>query len=202
MKPTSTDADTRTRITADASSEGDESMMQFGIPDCLRTALYKESQPKHNTHVELHADIPLHKGETVVTTDSSPCRQVLFDHVTTKDIQSIKQVRVDATSQATAHFHAATSPHAGKRVQLDDVAPGSLPKACLHHPRKQVRFPSDSSISVVHEIVAWNYAYRAARKGPWELYARNRAHFRRKIDQLALVIEPCLAKKLASHISH
>ena len=63
--------------------------------------------------------------------------------------------------------------------------------------RKQVHFPPDSSIAVVHEMVAWNFAYRAARKGQWEEYARNRAHFLRRIDKLASILEPCIAKKLA-----
>lgn len=64
--------------------------------------------------------------------------------------------------------------------------------------RKQVHFPDDSHIiSEVHVIVVWNYAYRAARRGPWEQCARDRAHFKRRIDNLASVLEPCLAKKMA-----
>ena len=63
--------------------------------------------------------------------------------------------------------------------------------------KKSVHFPQDSSISAVHKIVAWKFAYQAARKGTWEQYARNRAHFRRRIENLASTLEPCLTKKLA-----
>lgn len=64
-------------------------------------------------------------------------------------------------------------------------------------PTKQVHFPDGSDISVVHEMVAWNYAYRTARRGPWEQFARDRSHFRRRIDNLAPVLEPCLSRKVA-----
>lgn len=66
--------------------------------------------------------------------------------------------------------------------------------------KKQVHFPDDSKISKVHKIVAWNFAYRAARRGHWEQFARDRAHFRRRIDRIASVLEPCLARKMAADV--
>ena len=69
---------------------------------------------------------------------------------------------------------------------------------CITHnkPRKQVRFKPDPELAEVHVIVAWEYAYRAARRGPWEEYARDRARFRRRVDCVASVLEPCLCAKL------
>lgn len=69
---------------------------------------------------------------------------------------------------------------------------------CITHtkPTKQVRFKPDSELVEVHVIVAWEYAYRAARRGPWEEYARDRARFRRRIDCVATVLEPCLCANL------
>lgn len=167
-----------------------ESMMQSGT-DCLTAELYQDSHTKHNAHVGVHSGVCLSNEETChdTTTTDTPT-DTPQDHVTMEHALhfcSLKQVRLDTCSPTKVPT---TSPV--KQVELDHVS------TCSYRSRKQVRFPSDSSISVVHEIVAWNYAYRAARKGPWELYARNRAHFRRKIDNLALVIEPCLAKKIAN----
>ena len=61
---------------------------------------------------------------------------------------------------------------------------------------KHVSFKPDCELVVVHNMVAWDFAYRAARKGPWEEYARNRQHFRRRIDTLSSILTPCLIKKL------
>lgn len=93
-----------------------------------------------------------------------------------------------------------------KRIHFpQDSSNSPVTKKCFHSPQdscnspiaeKRVHFPQDSSISTVHTIVAWKFAYQAARKGIWEQYARNRAHFRRRIENLASTLEPCLTKKL------
>ena len=184
--------------TADTRNEG---LMQLK-ENCRTTGPCNDRHPKQNTHVQLHAVSPSHMGTPcppVAASKVPPCRQVLFDHVTADDSWScdpLEQVHVEATE---ASFHPSTI-STGKQVRSSDPVLGSQPEVCCCNHQKQVRFPCDSSISVVHKIVAWNYAYRAARKGPWEVYARNRAHFRRKIDRLALVIEPCLAKKMANSV--
>ena len=77
---------------------------------------------------------------------------------------------------------------------LDSSGVSSDTSSAATNRSKQVRFADDS---VVHEMVVWNYAYRAARKGPWEQCARDRAHFRRRIENLASVLEPCLKNKVA-----
>lgn len=44
----------------------------------------------------------------------------------------------------------------------------------------------------VHEIRAWNYAYRQARKGKWEEASRDRARFADRIRKLESIIAPVL----------
>lgn len=56
--------------------------------------------------------------------------------------------------------------------------------------KKKVRF---SPVVTVHSLVVWDYASRAARRGPWEEIARDRCRFHRRIAQVAAVLEPCLA---------
>lgn len=41
-------------------------------------------------------------------------------------------------------------------------------------------------------MIKWNYAYRAARKGPWEEIARDRERFRNRINSIGHVINPIL----------
>lgn len=61
--------------------------------------------------------------------------------------------------------------------------------------KRHVHFPQDSKLSSVRRIVVWSFAYQAARKGPWEQFARDRAHFKRRIECVASVLEPCLAAR-------
>ncbi|KAK9397461.1 protein phosphatase 1 regulatory subunit 15A [Crotalus adamanteus] len=55
--------------------------------------------------------------------------------------------------------------------------------------KKKVRF---SPVVTVHSLVVWDYASRAARRGPWEEMARDRCRFQRRISQMAAILEPCL----------
>ena len=66
---------------------------------------------------------------------------------------------------------------------------------------KRVRFKSNSKLVVVHHIIAWSFAYRAARRGPWEEYARDRHRFARRIERCASVLEPCLSRKISQYHS-
>lgn len=45
----------------------------------------------------------------------------------------------------------------------------------------------------VHEIRAWKFAYREARKGKWEQVGRDRERFEKKINELGSIIAPVLA---------
>ncbi|XP_069598801.1 protein phosphatase 1 regulatory subunit 15A-like [Ranitomeya imitator] len=54
---------------------------------------------------------------------------------------------------------------------------------------KKVRF---SSKVTVHPIITWSFAHRMARKGPWEVYARDRSRFQRRIAETEAAIGFCL----------
>ena len=62
--------------------------------------------------------------------------------------------------------------------------------------KKSVTFKADHELEEVHYIIAWQYAYRSARKGPWEQFARDRDRFKNRIESVKCVLEPCLIKKL------
>ena len=79
--------------------------------------------------------------------------------------------------------------------ECDDIGRKESPRV------KRVSFKVDSELVIVHPIVAWDYAYRAARKGPWEQYARDRLHFSRRIETVASILEPCLAKQLGCRLT-
>ncbi|XP_043915625.1 uncharacterized protein LOC122791766 [Protopterus annectens] len=53
---------------------------------------------------------------------------------------------------------------------------------------KKVRFSDEVK---VHHMIAWDYAYRAARKGPWEQYARDRCRFQRRIKETEFAVGYC-----------
>lgn len=68
-------------------------------------------------------------------------------------------------------------------------------------PRKtsrKVRFQTDDDLVVIYHMRYWDFAYRQARKGPWEVAAVDRCRFWRRIKDLESVISPCLQRKLQS----
>ena len=65
---------------------------------------------------------------------------------------------------------------------------------------KTVTFKPDKELVTVHHIIAWDYAYRACRRGPWEQMAIDRSRFAERIKEVANVLEPCL-NKLMNRIS-
>ncbi|XP_077169708.1 protein phosphatase 1 regulatory subunit 15A [Paroedura picta] len=54
---------------------------------------------------------------------------------------------------------------------------------------KKVRFSPEVT---VHTLVVWDYASRAARRGPWEEMARDRCRFQRRIGEVGAIVGPCL----------
>ena len=50
----------------------------------------------------------------------------------------------------------------------------------------------DESKTVVHRMLAWDFAYRASRVGPWEEIARDRGRFKTRIQQFESIISPVL----------
>ncbi|XP_053994413.1 uncharacterized protein LOC128884799 [Hylaeus volcanicus] len=53
---------------------------------------------------------------------------------------------------------------------------------------------------VVHTMIQWNYAYRAARRGPWEQMARDRERFKDRIHCIERVLNPILSVQHRTHI--
>uniref|UniRef100_A0A182ILC7 PP1c_bdg domain-containing protein n=1 Tax=Anopheles atroparvus TaxID=41427 RepID=A0A182ILC7_ANOAO len=62
---------------------------------------------------------------------------------------------------------------------------------------KKVRF---NMKPVVHVMRAWDFAYRQARKGDWEMAARDRERFRKRIDDLEPVLGPALQSNVRDKI--
>ncbi|XP_035787639.1 uncharacterized protein LOC118464396 [Anopheles albimanus] len=62
---------------------------------------------------------------------------------------------------------------------------------------RKVRF---NTKPVVHVMRAWDYAYRQARKGEWEMAARDRERFRKHIADLEPVLGPALQPALRERI--
>ncbi|KAF5306573.1 hypothetical protein FQR65_LT07300 [Abscondita terminalis] len=56
-------------------------------------------------------------------------------------------------------------------------------------PTKKVRFANPDQLCEVHPMVQWSYAYRNARKGPWEQYALDRMRFQNRINNSKPVLE-------------
>ncbi|XP_058120009.1 uncharacterized protein LOC131284270 [Anopheles ziemanni] len=53
---------------------------------------------------------------------------------------------------------------------------------------------------VIHVMRAWDFAYRQARKGEWEMAARDRERFRKRIDDLEQVLGPALQPSVRDKI--
>jgi hypothetical protein len=69
---------------------------------------------------------------------------------------------------------------------------------CKFHKDKmygfQVHFVCDTSLETVHPLITWNYAYRAARCGPWVRIAGDRDRFMARIRSM----EPLLSVVLSA----
>lgn len=51
----------------------------------------------------------------------------------------------------------------------------------------------NTKLATVHLIVAWSYAYKAARISPWEIIARDSNRFKIKIHSLEPILNPILS---------
>lgn len=62
----------------------------------------------------------------------------------------------------------------------------------LNNSKHQVSFNPKLEI---HMMYAWSYAYKAARCGKWEQFARDHERFNLRIQRLSEIINPILFKK-------
>lgn len=58
--------------------------------------------------------------------------------------------------------------------------------------KKQVRFNTKPTI---HVLCTWDYAYRTARRGEWETYARDLYRFKLRIHKVAYILNPILDRE-------
>lgn len=58
--------------------------------------------------------------------------------------------------------------------------------------KKSVRFSPQTSVIVLH---AWMYAYKQARKGQWEQYARDAIRFKQRIKVVGEILSSILSKE-------
>ena len=98
---------------------------------------------------------------------------------------------------ATGNKH--TTPHTTDKNTVNRSVPDEADATSIGSDRcrKRVTFKPEPELVEVHYIFAWNYAYRACRKGPWEQYAADRDRFCKKIQVLDEIIRPCLLAKLS-----
>uniref|UniRef100_A0A4P6D8M8 Protein phosphatase 1 regulatory subunit 15a n=1 Tax=Rhodnius prolixus TaxID=13249 RepID=A0A4P6D8M8_RHOPR len=67
---------------------------------------------------------------------------------------------------------------------------------------KKVSFANGKNLVQIRKMVVWDFALRAARKGPWEMIALDRSRFKTKIQQLSNIISPILEQKHRRRIFH
>lgn len=71
--------------------------------------------------------------------------------------------------------------------QSDDPKPKIVNKA-----KKKVRFAEGKLLTCFHLMIAWDFALRSARIGPWETLARDTVRFQNRISRTAAVLDPVL----------
>ncbi len=134
-----------------------------------------------------------------VPLDDTSCRD-LWNSFVAEALSRSPQLKHEKKQERVEHRKAEKTVKSSKpvgRTHNKHECSEPLPTCPLTPPSsRRVSFKPDSELCVVHHMFTWNYAYRSCRKGPWEQYARDRQHFRRRIDSVACVLRPCLEKKL------
>ncbi|XP_072382118.1 uncharacterized protein PPP1R15 isoform X1 [Diabrotica undecimpunctata] len=74
----------------------------------------------------------------------------------------------------------------GSDSEIDDDCDSSFSVV----PCKRVRFADNEDLCEIHQMVQWSFAYRNARKGPWEEYARDRERFNKRINETERILAP------------
>ncbi|XP_029647910.2 uncharacterized protein LOC115221817 [Octopus sinensis] len=62
----------------------------------------------------------------------------------------------------------------------------------IHHKASKVRFAADEKLETKHLMLAWSYAYQAARKGEWVQIHIDSERFRCRIENTEQVLKPIL----------
>ncbi|XP_046382584.1 uncharacterized protein LOC124153463 [Ischnura elegans] len=77
-------------------------------------------------------------------------------------------------------------------IWMRECCAQSVPEISKGVKRKAVHFAEGSNLVVVRPMVAWDFAYRESRRGPWEVHARDRARFQCRIASLAPILNAIL----------
>uniref|UniRef100_A0A4W3GLA2 Protein DP71L n=1 Tax=Callorhinchus milii TaxID=7868 RepID=A0A4W3GLA2_CALMI len=93
--------------------------------------------------------------------------------------------RAGPPPQRTPNMADTETPAKGEKIPSD--SDGKKPKSI-----KKVRFSPNVEL---HRMITWSFAYRAARKGPWEECGRDRCRFQRRIAETETIIGRCFEQK-------
>ncbi|XP_018303567.1 uncharacterized protein PPP1R15 isoform X2 [Mycetomoellerius zeteki] len=129
--------------------------------------------------------------------DSSECSD---DFISFENTDCNKRENTSTSSFATEDFDGCveTNLHDGDCQQDDSIIFADENNEELTN--TQIKKVSFDPTPVVHVMVTWNYAYRAARRGPWEELARDNERFRGRIKSIAIVLDPILKSKHRSRV--
>ncbi|XP_062994790.1 protein phosphatase 1 regulatory subunit 15A [Elgaria multicarinata webbii] len=130
--------------------------------------------PKPKTHKEIAVSFYLTRPS------SKP------EHVCSPPNQAWPQKDPRATHRLPSHKHCQPDSGGNGDPVPAETSSGSQEENLVI---KKVRF---SPVVTVHPLLVWDYATRAARRGPWEEMARDRCRFRRRIAEVGAILEPCL----------
>uniref|UniRef100_A0A1B6IL55 Uncharacterized protein n=1 Tax=Homalodisca liturata TaxID=320908 RepID=A0A1B6IL55_9HEMI len=63
---------------------------------------------------------------------------------------------------------------------------------CCNPGTKKVRFAEGKDLAQIHPMVTWDFAYRSARKGPWETLALDSERFKCRVARTEKILAPVL----------
>uniref|UniRef100_A0A1B6FVF2 Uncharacterized protein n=1 Tax=Cuerna arida TaxID=1464854 RepID=A0A1B6FVF2_9HEMI len=63
---------------------------------------------------------------------------------------------------------------------------------CCNPGAKKVRFAEGKDLAQIHPMVTWDFAYRSARKGPWETLALDSQRFKCRVARTEKILAPVL----------
>ena len=174
----------QTDFTDELSSEHDSNMLlEEDEYTCICGGDDKDDSDDDNDSWIIFTNDPVMNDDFLLTSsmESDASFYVSFD-------SESDQISVDVES--TDFVCCINSPHEDNKNDIRDK------KCHSERQRKQVHFAPAESIVEVHHMFAWSYAYRTSRKGEWEKFACDRAHFQRRIERTAEILNPVIIKKL------
>ncbi|OAD54670.1 Protein phosphatase 1 regulatory subunit 15A [Eufriesea mexicana] len=157
------------------------------IPECIeQTNIFEDDFLENRYNLQMNTFRPRLISESSIDSEDSYC--IVFEtgsEITcTSDLDDNEEIDVDQTSEESDIVRASEDEETCK----DE---GSI------SPVQKVKFNLNP---MIHIMVKWDYAYRAARKGPWEEMARDRERFRSRINCIERVLNPILTVQHRNHI--